>query len=119
MALLRRPAMLSPMAMLRHQKTLRLVSLCSNPAVLVALDRCVANALANARSLGYDQIEACHFVDNPASGQVLRKLGFRPTGQIIKRFSVARGGDVDAVEFGINLSGADQPESDLMRPLAA
>lgn len=75
--------------------------------------------LANARSLGYDQIEACHFVDNPASGQVLKKLGFRPTGQIKKRFSVARGGDVDAVEFGISLSGASEPESELMRPLAA
>ena len=35
--------------------------------------------LANARSLGYDRIEACHFLDNPASGKVLRKLGFRPT----------------------------------------
>jgi RimJ/RimL family protein N-acetyltransferase len=32
-----------------------------------------------------------HFIDNPASGNVLVKLGFRPTGEIEPRESVARG----------------------------
>ena len=35
---------------------------------------------------------AGHFVDNPASGHVLRKLGFRPTGQVVNRHSSGRGG---------------------------
>ncbi|MBK1635631.1 GNAT family N-acetyltransferase [Rhodovulum adriaticum] len=34
-----------------------------------------------ARLPGLDVIAADHFADNPASGHVLRKLGFRPTGQ--------------------------------------
>ena len=79
--------------------------------------------LANAKSLGYQRIEACHFVDNPASGKVLRKLGFRPTGHIVSRHSVARGANVDTATFEIELSSLDQPEgdpeSDVMRRLAA
>lgn len=42
---------------------------------------------------------AGHFVDNPASGRVLRKLGFRPTGTHSRRFSLGRGCEVDAVDF--------------------
>ena len=76
-------------------------------------------ALANAKSLGYNRIEACHFVDNPASGKVLRKLGFRPTGQIAPRFSKARGTSVEAVEFRISLSDCEDSDGDVMRPLAA
>jgi hypothetical protein len=30
---------------------------------------------------------------------VLRKLGFRPTGRVIRRHSVARGRDVDCVLY--------------------
>jgi len=33
-------------------------------------------------SLGVRRIEAGHYIDNPASGRVLRKLGFSPTGEI-------------------------------------
>ncbi len=32
-----------------------------------------------------------HFDDNPASGRVLIKAGFLPTGEIRWRFSLARG----------------------------
>ena len=35
---------------------------------------------------------AGHFLDNPASGHVLRKLGFRPTGKVATRHSAGRGG---------------------------
>jgi RimJ/RimL family protein N-acetyltransferase len=48
--------------------------------------------LAAARdSLRLKSLEAGHFLDNPASGRVLEKLGFRPTGQIVPRYSVGRG----------------------------
>ena len=61
--------------------------------------------LAAARhAMGRKQLVSSHFVDNPASGRVLRKLGFQPTGRTGKRFSVARGGDVDALEFAADLN---------------
>ena len=50
-------------------------------------------------SLKIERIHSGHFADNPASGRVLRKLGFRPTGETVKRYSVARGGDVDCLVF--------------------
>ena len=50
-------------------------------------------------SLGYTRISAGHFVDNPASGRVLEKLGFRPTGRIAPRYSRARNCKVDCVMF--------------------
>lgn len=37
------------------------------------------------------QLSASHFLDNPASGRVLEKLGFRPTGTIVPRHSAGRG----------------------------
>lgn len=43
-----------------------------------------------ARTLGHTRLTAAHFVDNPASGRVLRKLGFVPTGRIAPRYSCAR-----------------------------
>jgi RimJ/RimL family protein N-acetyltransferase len=36
-------------------------------------------------------LEADHFVDNPASGRVLEKAGFEPTGVVEPSFSMARG----------------------------
>lgn len=57
-------------------------------------------AIDTARScLGYDRIVAGHFVDNPASGRVLEKLGFRRTGRTLPRYSRARGEEVDCVLF--------------------
>jgi RimJ/RimL family protein N-acetyltransferase len=38
-------------------------------------------------------VVAGHFADNPASGVVLNKCGFLYTGEVEKRFSVARGED--------------------------
>ncbi|WP_430416621.1 GNAT family N-acetyltransferase [Parasphingorhabdus sp.] len=55
--------------------------------------------LQNARSLGHQKLVASHFIDNPVSGSVLRKLGFQPTGQTVPRFSLGRDGLVDAVEY--------------------
>lgn len=44
-----------------------------------------------ARTIGHSKLVASHFTDNPASGKVLRKLGFRHTGQIAARASKGRG----------------------------
>jgi RimJ/RimL family protein N-acetyltransferase len=41
-------------------------------------------------SLRLPRLVSGHFVDNPASGNVLRKLGFRPTGRIVPRYNLAR-----------------------------
>lgn len=60
-----------------------------------------ADALLRAgrESLKLNGIHSGHFADNPASGRVLRKLGFRPTGQVVKRYCVARGVEVDTLLF--------------------
>lgn len=65
-----------------------------------------AGVLAVARMLGHRRITAGHFVDNPASGKVLRKLGFLPTGRIARRDSRARGTQVDSVEYALDLEPA-------------
>src|SRR5215213_2489115 len=49
-----------------------------------------------ARTLRLCTLEGSHFVDNPASGRVLEKLGFEPTGIVAPRISCARGEDVPA-----------------------
>ena len=46
-----------------------------------------------ARTLGLARLEASHFVDNPASGRVLEKLGFIATGLVAHRYSCARGSE--------------------------
>jgi RimJ/RimL family protein N-acetyltransferase len=47
--------------------------------------------LAIAEALGLSRLEASWFVDNPASGRVLEKLGFSATGISAPRYSCARG----------------------------
>ena len=56
-----------------------------------------------ARTLKLPQLEASHFVDNPASGRVLEKLGFVPTGISAARYSCARGGDALAKLYRLPL----------------
>lgn len=43
-----------------------------------------------ARTIGHTKLIASHFTDNPASGNVLRKLGFRNTGKTASRHSNGR-----------------------------
>lgn len=71
-----------------------------------------------ARTLGHSEMRAEHFADNPASGKVLRKLGFRPTGRSAPRFSKSRGQKTDAVQFILSLSDDDSADG-VMRDLAA
>ncbi|MGB7405508.1 MAG: GNAT family N-acetyltransferase [Pacificimonas sp.] len=51
--------------------------------------------------LGHDIPVMCagHYADNPNSGRVLEKLGFRATGEILAYPSVPRGCIVDSVEY--------------------
>lgn len=62
-----------------------------------------------ARTLGHRRIVAGHFTDNPASGKVLRKLGFLPTGRPGKRFSLARGEMVESIEYALDLESDMEP----------
>jgi RimJ/RimL family protein N-acetyltransferase len=55
-----------------------------------------------ARTLGHRRIMAGHFTDNPASGRVLGKLGFVPTGRITARHSLARGAQAQSVEYALD-----------------
>lgn len=58
--------------------------------------------LAMAPALGVTQVAARHYLDNPASGRVLAKLGFRETGRA-RTHSLARGGPVEGVEMALAL----------------
>ena len=59
-----------------------------------------------ARMLGLAQLEASHFIDNPASARVLDKLGFESTGLIARRMNCARGEEVPARLMRLRLSAA-------------
>ena len=58
------------------------------------------------RTLGFHQLEASHFIDNPASGRVLEKLGFESTGLIAPRMNCARGAEVPARLMRLQLGSA-------------
>lgn len=62
-----------------------------------------------ARMLGHRRIVASHFLDNPASGRVLRKLGFEPAGRIRPRYSRGRGEQALAAEYALELAGEEEP----------
>ena len=54
-------------------------------------------------ALGLHRVAARHYCDNPASGRVLAKLGFRETGRA-RTYSLARGSEVEGVEMALGLS---------------
>ena len=55
-------------------------------------------------SLRINRLVSGHFVDNPASGRVLRKLGFVATGSIEPRECRAQGRDRPCVTYALDLS---------------
>ncbi len=59
-----------------------------------------------ASTLGIQVLEASHFLDNPASGRVLEKLGFEPTGIVAPRLSCARGKQLPARLYRRRIAGA-------------
>lgn len=65
--------------------------------------------LAMARhALPIARLHAWHFADNPASGKVLRKLGFRPTGEVRSRHSRARTAPAASIGYALELDEADR-----------
>jgi RimJ/RimL family protein N-acetyltransferase len=76
-----------------------------------------------ARGLGIGRLRAGHFVDNPASGRVLSKLGFRRSGDIVQRHSRGRGEHAPFLPMTLSLSPAaiqeDDAEPDVVRMIAA
>jgi RimJ/RimL family protein N-acetyltransferase len=69
------------------------------------------------------RLTAWHFVDNPASGRVLAKLGFRDTGRREPRSSIARTAPATAVVMELDVDLAGNGELDPARgramPIAA
>ena len=55
-------------------------------------------------SLRLRHLRAHHFLDNPASGRVLEKLGFQRTGIVEPRYSAGRRGIAPARLFALDLS---------------
>ena len=69
--------------------------------------------IANARdTLRLSHVSAGHFIDNPASGRVLRKLGFRPTGTTRPRHSLGRAGEAPCMEYALDLADTDADLAD-------
>jgi len=79
----------------------------------IATEACKA-LIDIARTLGLAQLEGSHFLDNPASGRVLEKLGFEPVGIVAPRMSCARGEEVPARLMRLRLAaevGAEKEEA--------
>jgi RimJ/RimL family protein N-acetyltransferase len=71
--------------------------------------------LSLARVIGHRRIVSRHAADNPASGRVLRKAGFRPTGRARAFHSLGRSARVDAPEYALDLSDVEGPQDAPMR----
>jgi RimJ/RimL family protein N-acetyltransferase len=71
-----------------------------------------------AKAIGHKKLIASHFTDNPASGKVLRKLGFHNTGEAALRHSNGRRAAMTCAlyEKTLGKAGAD---STSMSPLPA
>ena len=67
-----------------------------------------------AATLGLVQVEASHFVDHPASGRLLEKLGFTTTGLTAPRYNCGVGADANARLMRVMLGTAREAA-----PLAA
>jgi RimJ/RimL family protein N-acetyltransferase len=66
-----------------------------------------------ARTLKLPRLEGSHFVDNPASGRVLEKLGFQPTGLSTTRYSCARGAEATSKLYRLSLVSRGEIEESL------
>ncbi len=66
--------------------------------------------------LGAKFIEAGYFTDNPISGRVLEKLGFKSTGEITQTSSLARGTDVETARMRLSESDFRRSQSVDIRP---
>ena len=78
----------------------------------------LGGVLSLARLAGHQRILGRHAADNPASGRVLRKAGFRPTGRARPFHSLGRRADVEAPEYALDLGEVENPQ-DAPMPKAA
>jgi RimJ/RimL family protein N-acetyltransferase len=78
----------------------------------------LSGLLSLARLAGHRRVVGRHAADNPASGKVLRKTGFRATGRRQAFHSLGRGASVEAPEYAIELGDVDGPQ-DAPMPKAA
>ncbi|TFI57495.1 N-acetyltransferase [Sphingomonas parva] len=62
-------------------------------------------------SLRLSRIQAGHFVDNPASGRVLQKLGFRSAG-VVQRYSAGRREAAPCREYELILDSGEAAAAD-------
>lgn len=58
-------------------------------------------------AMGLKRLTSGHFIDNPASGRVLAKLGFHPTG-VVSRHCLAQGVDKPCATLALTLA-AEEP----------
>ena len=70
-------------------------------------------------TLKKSRIVSAHFIDNPASGRVLTKLGFKPTGDIVARMCRARGHAVPTKLFSLDFGDTSDGDAEISRMLAA
>lgn len=70
-------------------------------------------------TLKKSRITSGHFIDNPASGRVLTKLGFKPTGDIVARMCRARGHAVPTKLFALDFDDTADGDAGIPRMLAA
>jgi RimJ/RimL family protein N-acetyltransferase len=59
-----------------------------------------------ARTLGHRCVGAWHFLDNPASGRVLEKIGLRGTGLVTERSSLGRTAPAPSRECVVRFTGS-------------
>lgn len=71
----------------------------------IATEACTA-LIDIAKALGLSALEGSHFLDNPASGRVLEKLGFVSRGVVAPRMSCARGQEFPARLMQLQLDAA-------------
>lgn len=71
--------------------------------------------LGLAKAIGHRRIVAQHFADNAASERVLTKAGFRPTGEVRRRYSVGRAVAAPATTFAVELGQSCGGEDPVMR----
>lgn len=71
-----------------------------------------------AKTIGHKKLIAGHFTDNPASGKVLRKLGFQNTGKTEQRHSKGRGQVMTCAVYEKALEDSNSEPAIMPRPVA-
>lgn len=74
----------------------------------IATEACAA-LIDIACALRLPALEGSYFIDNPASGRVLEKLGFEPTGIVAPRFSCAREEEAAARMLRLTIAEVSAP----------